>query len=182
MEDYIQITKLNDFIFCPKSLYFHGLYDKFDERVYHDVPQAVGKIKHESIDLNKYSTSSKYLQGTMVYSEKYRLLGKIDIYDKELFLLTERKNRIKNIYQGYKYQLYAQALCLEEMGYRVLHFKAYSMEDNKAYVIPPPTPRDEEKLLELIRKIREYKIEDYINTFPDSIEKCEECIYKELCL
>lgn len=182
MEDYIQITKLNDFIFCPKSLYFHSLYEKYDERVYHDIPQVVGKIKHESIELQKYSSSSKYLQGMIVYSEKYRLLGKVDIYDKDLCLLIERKTKIKNIYQGYKYQLYAQALCLEEMGYRVLHLKVYSMNDNKSYVIPLPGPREIDKLLELIKQIRDYKVEDYINYFPDSQEKCEECIYKELCL
>ena len=81
MEDYIQITKLNDFIFCPYSIYFHSIYQNFNERVYHSSYQVAGKIKHESIDKSKYSTEKRYLQGTAVYSEKYRLMGKIDIYD-----------------------------------------------------------------------------------------------------
>jgi len=44
MEDYIQITKLNDFIFCPYSIYFHSIYQNYNERVYHGSAQVAGKI------------------------------------------------------------------------------------------------------------------------------------------
>ncbi|MBU3964935.1 type V CRISPR-associated protein Cas4 [Patescibacteria group bacterium] len=97
MENYIQISKINDFIFCPKSIYFHGIYENFSEKTYHQSPQVKGKIKHESVDKQKYSTAKKYLQGLEVYSEKYNLFGKIDIYDQENKILIERKNKIKII-------------------------------------------------------------------------------------
>lgn len=34
MEDYIKITQLNDFIFCPVSIYFHNLYEDSEPMLY----------------------------------------------------------------------------------------------------------------------------------------------------
>lgn len=116
MENYLQITKLNDFIFCPKSLYFHGLFENFGEETYHSTPQIVGKISHTPIEERKYSTSADILQGTTIFSEEYGLCGKIDIFDKKTGILTERKYKIKKVYDGFKYQLFAQMFCLEEIG------------------------------------------------------------------
>jgi CRISPR-associated protein Cas4 len=88
MEPYIQISQLNDFIFCPKSIYFHGLYKNYNTEMYHSAYQTTGKIKHETIDLRKYSTEKKYMQSLEVYSAKYGLCGKIDLYDSETKTLT----------------------------------------------------------------------------------------------
>jgi len=100
MHSLIQITKLNDFIFCPRSLYLHSIYDNFSQKVYHRTPQSVGKLKHDNIDKEQYSTAKRYLQGLEVASEKYGLVGKIDIYDTEKMELIERKNKVKQILQG----------------------------------------------------------------------------------
>ena len=91
MESYILISFLNDFIFCPRSIYFHGLYSKYQQITYQDKPQIEGRAAHQTIDLKKYSTKKTVLQGISVYSEKYRLHGRIDIFDSEKGLLTERK-------------------------------------------------------------------------------------------
>jgi CRISPR-associated protein Cas4 len=115
-ENYIQISKLNDFIFCPRSIYFHGIYEDKKESNYHRTPQINGKIKHEAIDYGRYSTAKNILQGIEIYSEKFGLIGKIDVYDNRKKELIERKAKIKKIYQGYLYQVYAQYFCLVEMG------------------------------------------------------------------
>ena len=60
VEDYIQISKINDFLFCPKSIYFHGIYESFDERNYHEVAQSRGKIRHEIIEGGGYSSLKKF--------------------------------------------------------------------------------------------------------------------------
>ena len=179
MTSYIQISKLNDFIFCPYSLYFHTLYDNFAKRVYQRTPQITGTIKHEIIDEKRYGDAKRYLTGAEVYSDKYRLVGKIDIYDKQDKILIERKAKIKKIFDGYKYQLYAQMFCLQEMGYEIKEIYAYSMADNKKYTINLPDDNDICKFSELV---------DAINTFePDKIvvsvneNKCANCIYSELC-
>lgn len=179
MEPYIQISKINDFIFCPKSLYFHSIYENFSEKAYHQSPQVKGKIKHESIDRGKYSTAKRYLQGLEVYSEKYNLTGKIDIYDKEERALIERKNKIATIYDGYKYQLYAQYFCMEEMGYEVEKMFLYSMTDNKKYEIDLPKEAELEKFEKIIDEIKDFNILN--NNYEKNLAKCARCIYKELC-
>lgn len=180
METYIQISKINDFIFCPKSIYFHGIYENFNEKIYHQSPQVKGKIKHEGVDNQKYSTAKKYLQGLEVYSEKYNLAGKIDIYDQENKSLVERKNKIETIYDGYKYQLYAQYLCLKEMGYKVEKLYFYSMSDNKKYEVDLPDKEEMTKFEDTLRRIREFNM--LTNNFSPNPAKCSQCVYKELCV
>lgn len=180
MESYIQISKINDFIFCPKSIYFHGLYENFSEKTYHQSPQVKGRIKHESIDQGRYSTAKKYLQGLEVYSEKYNLAGKIDIYDNEDRALIERKNKIKMIYDGYKYQLYAQYFCLKEMGYEVENLYFYSMSDNKKYKVDLPDGKETKKFENTLQKMREFNM--LSDDFSPNSTKCGQCIYGELCL
>ena len=50
MDDYIQISTLNDFIFCPYSIYLHNIYMDADESLYHATPQTKGRIAHEKVD------------------------------------------------------------------------------------------------------------------------------------
>lgn len=180
MEPSIQISKINDFVFCPKSLYFHSIYENFSEKTYHQSPQVKGKIKHESIDRKKYSTAKKYLQGLEVYSGKYNLTGKIDIYDRENKILIERKNKIAVIYDGYKYQLYAQYFCLAEMGYGVEQVFLYSITDNKKYKIDIPGKEETSKFENTLEAMRNFNI--LKNNFSQNPAKCAKCIYKELCL
>jgi len=179
MESYIQITKLNDFIFCPMSLYFHALYENFSQTVYHSAPQTVGKIKHENIEEGRYSTRKRYLQNLPVYSEKYNLMGKVDIYDKLEKALIERKFKIKKIYDGQKYQLYAQMYCLEEMGYMVKKLFIHSLADNKRQEIKLPDEAEKKKFEKTIEEIKNFnplKCQFKINK-----NKCDNCIYRELC-
>jgi len=46
-EDYISISTLNDFIFCPYSIYLHNVYENTDESLFHAKPQAQGRIAHK---------------------------------------------------------------------------------------------------------------------------------------
>jgi len=54
--DYIQISKINDFVFCPYSLYFHSVYEGFESRNYKARPQIAGKIAHKTVDKQSFST------------------------------------------------------------------------------------------------------------------------------
>ena len=42
--DYISISTLNDYIFCPYSIYLHNVYMDADEGLYHATPQTKGGI------------------------------------------------------------------------------------------------------------------------------------------
>lgn len=176
--DYIQISKINDFIFCPKSIYLHEIYENFSEKVYHSAYQTRGKIVHKNIDSRIYSTSKRYLQGLEIYSEKYGLVGKIDIYDTKSKSLIERKYKITRIYLGYKYQLYAQYFCLTEMGYIVKNLYLHSLSDNKRFDVPLPENNDIQKFERLLYKIRHFRL---TTDFKQNPRKCAMCIYRDLC-
>ena len=77
MEDLIIISNLNDFIFCPASIYFHKLYGSQDNLLYQSSAQLNGTKAHETIDEKIYSTRKSAMMSLDVYSEKYGLCGKI---------------------------------------------------------------------------------------------------------
>lgn len=124
-EIYISISTLNDFIFCPYSIYLHNVYENTDESLFHATPQIQGRIGHETVDEKKSSTRKDVLQALPVYSEKYGLMGKIDVYKTKDKYLIERKYQLRQIYQGQIYQLWAQMFCLQEMGYEVDYYKVF---------------------------------------------------------
>jgi len=138
MESYIQISKINDFLYCPLSLYLHSIYENFDQKGYHEVAQVAGKLAHENIENQTYSSATRFLQGLDVYCDKYGIAGKIDVYDQKEKALIERKNKLKEIFLGYKYQLYAEMFCMQEMGYEVKKLFLHSLSDNKRYPIDLP--------------------------------------------
>ena len=106
MESYLMMTQLNDFIFCPRSIFFAGIYrTSVSDDLYHQTPQREGLAHHETIDNNKYSSRKDIITGLTVYSEKYRLLGRIDIFDQRSGILTERKYSVTAVYPGFRYQL-----------------------------------------------------------------------------
>ena len=105
MEQYIQISKLNDFLYSPASVYLHSVYEDFSGKFYKAKPQIEGTLNHEKIDSGNYSTKRKVLSGMTIYSEEFNLVGKIDIFDIEKGELIERKTKIKKVHQGYEVQL-----------------------------------------------------------------------------
>lgn len=57
MDESILITELNDFIFCPASIYFHQLYGSMDPMLYQTEDQINGTSAHTRVDTGKYSNS-----------------------------------------------------------------------------------------------------------------------------
>jgi len=178
VNNYIQISKLNDFIFCPYSVYLHSVYERFNQKVYHSTFQTIGKICHENIEQKRYTTAKWVLQGLEVFSEKYNLIGKIDIFDTKRGQLVERKYKVKKIFDGYKYQIYAQMFCLREMGYKVKSLAIQSLSDNKRYKIPLPNDAEIKKFELLIDEIKNYQAGQKCQK---NSNKCSYCIYKPLC-
>ena len=178
MYDYIQIATINDFIFCPRSVYFHGVYARFADRHYKAKPQIAGSIRHEASDTGRYSSRKRYLQGAEVFCERLGLVGKIDVYDRETQTLIERKSKIKRVYDGYRYQLYAQFEALREAGERPEKLVLHSLEDNKKYPVKYGG-RELYAFEKLIARMRSFNITDSRATISGA--KCARCIYRELC-
>ncbi len=177
MESYIQISKINDFLYCPLSLYLHIAYDELDKREYQETAQIAGKIVHENIEKGEYSSAKRFLQGANVYCEKYNIAGKIDIYDKKEKFLIERKNKIKEVYLGYKYQLYAEYFCMKEMGYEVKKLFLHSLSDNKRYKILLPKKDEISGFEKTLEKMQNFKPEDIAK---HSCKNCMNNIYSPI--
>lgn len=63
MDDLIVISNLNDFIFCPASIYFHKLYGSEDTIMYQSKAQLDGTKAHEKIDNGDIFNTKKYTNG-----------------------------------------------------------------------------------------------------------------------
>lgn len=176
----IKISELNDFIFCPISIYYHHLMNDINTILYHRDEQIKGKQVHENIDKKIYSTSKGVFTSLDVYSHKYLLMGKIDIYDSDNKVLIERKNHVSKIYDGYIFQLYAQYFCMLDMGYEIEKIKIYSYSDNKSYEISLPNQDREmfEKFEKTIVDIRKFEPENFR---PQNMDKCRNCVYSDIC-
>lgn len=177
MESYTTISKINDFLYCPLSLYLHTMYEDFDKREYQEVAQIAGKLAHQNIENQGYSSAKRFLQGIDVYCEKYNLAGKIDIYDQKEKALIERKNKIKKIYLGYKYQLYGEYFCMREMGYEVIKMFLHSLSDNKRYEIELPCAEETAAFEKVLERMRNFGSEDIAR---HSCSHCDGNIYSPL--
>lgn len=180
MENPISISNINDFIFCPVSIYFHMLDDGTEQLSYQDAPQINGSAAHASIDAAQYTTRADILQAVSVYSERYGLIGKIDVFDKKNGVLTERKRAIKTVYDGYVFQVYAQYFGLVEMGYTVKRIRLHSITDNRTYEIALPDNDAVmlDKFEKTLAEMRSFEMDEF---HQGNSLKCAHCIYEPLC-
>jgi CRISPR-associated exonuclease Cas4 len=179
VEENIAISNLNDFLFCPRSIYFHNLYYQLDKETYQSACQVRGTNAHKRIDDGTYSTKKKILAGLSVYSEELGLTGKIDIFDVKKKTLIERKNKIRKLYEGYLLQVYAQYYCLTEMGYQIKKIILRSLSDNKNYAVKLPSMTEKKRLKQVIAEMKSFDLEDA--NFTQNPNKCRKCIYRHLC-
>lgn len=179
MDEYIPISMLNDFVFCPYSIYLHNVYMETDNSVFQAAPQIRGKLSHDTIDRKRASNLKGDLMALPVYSEEWGLMGKIDMYKASENMLIERKYQIKNIYKGQLYQLWAQMLCMREMGYDVKKLAFYEISTNKTRDIGMPSDDDLHEFRDFINKFRNFDIA--IGGLNFNTSKCIHCIYCNLC-
>ncbi len=166
MDDYISISTLNDFIFCPYSIYLHNVYMDTDEGLYHAKPQTRGRIAHETVENKTASNRKDDLLSLPVYSSQYKLMGKVDVYRRKerLLLLIERKYQLKQIFQGQIYQLWAQYFCLLEMGYEVERMAFYETSTNKMIPVSLPDERGVAQFAAFIESFQRFNPADAIHT------------------
>lgn len=178
MSGLIAISTLNDFIFCPYSIYLHNVYMDADEDMYHAKPQTRGRNAHEKVDEKKTSTRNDVIESLPVLSYELGVYGKIDVYNRTSHHLIERKYLLKKIYRGHYYQLWAQYFCMMEMGYHVNSIAFYEISTHKTHHVPIP---NEEQKSELVMFIESYRNYDPKAPIIINENKCAHCIYCNLC-
>ena len=105
-DNFINITALNDFLFCPYSIDLHNAFMDMDEDVFVATPQVKGKAAHREIDCRTFSKSENDVQSLKVFSNELALMGIIDLYRKDEKHLVELKTRVgDSLFLGQKVQL-----------------------------------------------------------------------------
>lgn len=118
-DDFIMISALQHYIFCPRQCGLIHIDDVWQENLF----TVRGEILHEKVDTDSYETRGdiKTVRGLRIHSFKYGLVGRCDVVEfrqtkngKEIlpveFKAGEPKEDISD-----KVQLCAQVFCLEEM-------------------------------------------------------------------
>ena len=181
MEDSFPVSFLNDFVFCPASIYFHMVDADTEKISYESYEQLQGSAIHKCIDRAEYSNNANILQGVPVYCAQYNLSGKIDLFDTVTGVLTERKRKITCLYDGQVFQRFAYCFDLREMGYAVKGLRIHSMLDNKRY--PVPLPENNAGMMERFEKtVRDIQTYDLASFVQSNCKKCAGCVYEPLCM
>lgn len=175
---YIPISTLNDFVFCPYSIYLHGIYSQVDFSLYHAAPQVRGSISHKATDSKTSSTRKDYILSLPVFSDNLRITGKIDLFRISEGHLIERKYQLKNIYQGHLYQIWGQYFCLKEMGYDVKRLSFYEISTKRFIPVSIPGESEFNELKMVIEKYIQYNPGKGTKT---NQNKCSHCIYCPMC-
>lgn len=175
---YIPISTLNDFVFCPYSIYLHGIYNQVDDSLYYAAPQVRGSISHEATDNKKSSTRKDAILSLPVYSDELGIIGKIDLFRISECHLIERKYLLKKIYRGQLYQIWSQYFCLKEMGYDVKRISFYEISTKKSIPVNIPGENEFNELKAIVLRYHQYRPDMGIVI---NENKCTHCIYCPMC-
>ncbi len=179
MDDYISITTICDYLFCPYSIYLENIYRSMDEETFHQAPQRNGKYSHEGVENRSISTRTYDVQSLTIHSDKLKLIGKIDLYNSRKKQLVEYKYHISSIHAGMKYQLWAEKICMEEMGYEVKELGLYDITASTYYQIEIPNEKELLQIRDILEEIRMF--DPYNSIIKPVSAKCNCCIYSSLC-
>ncbi len=118
-DDFIMISALQHYIFCPRQCALIYIDDVWQENLF----TVRGEILHEKVDTDSYEKRGdvKTVRGLRIHSYKYGIIGRCDVVEfrqtskgKEILPVEFKSGQPKEDISD-KVQLCAQVLCLEEM-------------------------------------------------------------------
>ena len=121
-DDFIQLSALQHYVFCPRQCALIHVEDVWNENLY----TVRGNILHEKVDTDTYETRGtlKTVRGLRIHSTRLGIVGRADVVEfrkssdgsetPEAIPVEFKSGKPKDDLSD-KVQLCAQALCLEEM-------------------------------------------------------------------
>ncbi len=120
-DELIPISALQHYSFCPRQVALIHIEQLWEENLF----TAQGNVLHERVDIFHHESrrNMRTEYGMAIRSLKYGLIGKADVVEFELrenksyksIIPIEFKRGKQKIKEHDRVQLYAQAVCLEEM-------------------------------------------------------------------
>ncbi|MHB8579921.1 MAG: CRISPR-associated protein Cas4 [Ignavibacteriaceae bacterium] len=118
-DDFMMISALQHFVYCPRQCGLIHVEDAWNENLY----TVRGNILHEKVDTDTYETRGtiKTVRGLRIHSLEYGIVGRCDVVEfresktgDEIMPVEFKSGEPKKDISD-KVQLCAQAFCLEEM-------------------------------------------------------------------
>lgn len=179
--DYVPISALQHYTYCPRQCYLIYLEDIYEENIYTLEGSSIHEKVHEEI-----SQKRKQLRietSLPIWSSKLRIRGQADLveFKEDDIRPVEYKRGKKKSRRADEIQLCAQALCLEEM------FKTH-IEEGDIYHHSSHQRRQvklgtklRSKVKETIKAVQEL-LEGQIVPPPATDDRCYRCSLKHSCM
>lgn len=187
-EDFIQISALQHYVYCPRQCALIHLEDVWDENLF----TVKGSILHEKVDSDTYESRGtlKTVRGLRIHSYRLGIVGRADVVEfksasnaaggKEVtpveFKSGEPKDDISD-----KVQLCAQVLCLEEMMNTAIQRGAFFYGKIRRRVQIEIDEHLRTQTGEIIAKIRDLVTSKRTPT-AEYTSKCRNCSLESVCM
>ena len=183
-DDFIMISALQHYIFCPRQCGLIHVDDVWQENLF----TVRGEILHEKVDTDTYETRGdvKTVRGLRIHSCKFGLVGRCDVVEfRETksgkvampveFKAGQPKEDISD-----KVQLCAQVLCLEEMLNTKISKAAFfygKIRRRNILEIDDELRKQTEEIIASVREIVAKKIVPHA----EYSSKCRNCSLINIC-
>lgn len=184
MEDYLAVSALQHYAYCPRQFALIHVEQAWEENRY----TAEGQLLHQRVDAGdpEQRKGVRFERGVSLMSERLGLIGKMDLLevkttDPPEYFPVEYKRGKPKIEEWDRAQLCAQALCLEEMRQSVVEHGAiwYWEVRRREPVIFDETLR--EVTLAAVDGAREILATGHTPSPAVPKQRCRACSLKEIC-
>lgn len=187
-DDYIQLSSLQHYVFCPRQCGLIHVEDVWTDNVF----TVRGEILHEKVDTDTYETRGtlKTVRGLRIHSQRLGIVGRCDVVefskskdkaDATEVLPVEFKSGQPKDDISDKVQLCAQVLCLEEMLNTTIQRGAFfygKIRRRQVIEIDEQLRSDTENIIASVHEIVSKKLVPAAKYS----EKCRNCSLEETCI
>jgi CRISPR-associated exonuclease Cas4 len=187
-DDFIQISALQHYVFCPRQCALIHVEDAWHENVF----TARGNILHEKVDGDTYETRGtlKTVRGLRIHSFRLGVVGRADVVEfrksqdgsavPEVMPVEFKSGQPKDDISD-KVQLCAQALCLEEMMNTQVKSGAFFYGKIRRRVQVEIEDELRKQTEEIIAAVHEIVSQKKVPAARYN-EKCRNCSLEEICV
>lgn len=187
-DDFIQISALQHYVYCPRQCALIHVEDVWRENVF----TVRGDILHEKVDTDTYETRGtlKTVRGLRIHSYRLGIVGRCDVVEFKQSKISKDKTEVipvefksgepkDNISD--KVQLCAQAFCLEEMLNTTVQRGEFFYGKIRRRIQVEIDDQLRKQTEEIIANIREL-VTNKRTPVAEYSEKCRNCSLESICL
>lgn len=168
--EYLLISKVNTVVFCPRRYFIEVVLGEQQEN-------------HHLIEGSNLHARSERPGVRWVWSDRLQLVGIVDQVTLEAgeTVITEFKKGRMGDHASDQTQLCAQAICLEEITGKALHYGYVYYHSTRRKMRVDFTPELRGAVEQAVATMRNVNKAKHYPAVTDNPKKCEGCSVKEMC-